>query len=127
MRRAALVPGCVLLAATVVLAQGAAKTADPVSGKWGSEGVTYLELQHNGEGVVTGTTIWRHDGGYEERARITKGTFDGETGRLILSGEAKGRDGKLVAYAIDGRVEKDTLRGIYQMGTDKGEFTFTRQ
>lgn len=134
MRRVMPAAGCVLLTATVVLAfvvpaftQGATKTTDPVSGKWGMDGVTYLELEYNSEGVVTGTTIWRHEGGYEERARITKGTFDSETGRLTLTGETKNRDGQLVKYAIDGRIEKDTLSGTYQVGTDTGEFTFKRQ
>ena len=125
-RRSLLVPACLLLAVTAALAQGKTKTTDPVSGKWGADGVTYLELEYNGEGVVTGTTIWRKDS-YEERARIAQGTFESETGRLALTGEARNRDGQLVKYAIDGRIEKNTVSGTYQFGTDKGEFTFTRQ
>jgi hypothetical protein len=121
-----------LFAAVAAVLLGAAAFAqtggrhDPLTGKWGSEGVTYLELQYNGEGSVTGTTIWRDDG-YEERAPIVKGTFDAETGAVKLTGEAKGREGKVVPYAIDGRLERGTLSGTYQMGTDKGEFAFTRQ
>jgi len=121
-----LATGWVLLLAAAALAQGSGTTTDPITGNWGSDGLTYLELQHNGEGVVTGTTIWRKDS-YEERARITQGTFDGETGRLTLTGEAKNPDGQLVKYAIDGRLEKGTLTGTFQLGANKGTFTFTRQ
>jgi hypothetical protein len=116
-----------LLFATSAFAQGGGRAGDPVSGKWGSDGATYLELQYNGEGSVTGTTIWRMGKDHEERAPITKGMFDSETGALKLFGEVKNRSGKVVKYVVDGRVVKEVVSGTYMVGDDKGEFRFTRQ
>ncbi|HSK08982.1 MAG TPA: hypothetical protein VK911_05355 [Vicinamibacterales bacterium] len=125
--RAVMAAAFALFVVAPAFSQGGGTQGDPITGNWGADGLTYLELLHNREGVVTGTTIWRHSGGHEERTRITKGTFDAETGRLQLAGEAKNRDGELVQYLIVGRLERGTLAGTYQVGTDKGEFTFTRQ
>ena len=44
---------------SLVILPAAAQTADPVSGKWGSDGATMLDLKYDGRGGVTGTAIWR--------------------------------------------------------------------
>lgn len=108
------------------LAQGGGAAADPISGKWGSEGATYLELQFDGKSNVSGTAIWRHDG-REERSAIRRGTFDRQSGSLKLAGETKDPDGNVVQFLIAGALEKDTLSGTFTVGEHTGEFAFTRQ
>lgn len=120
--------GCfVLLTAVATIAQTGAETTDPVTGTWGSDGLTYLDLKFDGKTRVSGTTIWRQGSRYEYRAAIQAGSFDAKTGALKLEGEGKRPDGVTVAYVIEGTVEKDTVTGTFKFGDDRGEFTFKRQ
>jgi len=114
-----------LLAVTAAIAQTGAGAADPVSGKWGNDGLTYLELSYDGKATVTGSTIWR-SGDWESRAVIRTGSFDPQTGVLKLEGEAKGPDGVVRPYAIEGHVENETVSGTFKVGDDGGEFTFKK-
>jgi len=116
----------VLLTVAVAVAQNGAETKDPVTGKWGSDGLTYLDLKFDGTSTVTGTTVWR-DGSYEHSAAIRVGSFDTKTSVLKLEGEANRPDGMAVAYAIEGKIQGDTVTGTYKFGDDGGEFTFKRQ
>jgi len=128
MRLRVLAIGCLaLLAATAAIAQTGTETKDPVTGKWGSDGLPYLELTFDGKRTVSGTTIWRMGDSYEHRAAIKAGSFDPKTGVLKLEGEAKGPDGVTAAYVIEGRIEGDTVAGTYKVGEKGGEFTFKRQ
>jgi hypothetical protein len=128
MRLRVLAIGCLaLLAATAAIAQSGTATKDPVTGKWGSDGLPYLDLTFDGQSKVSGTTIWRMGDGYEHRAAIKAGSFDAKTGVLKLEGEAKGPDGVVRPYAIEGRIEGDTVSGTFKFGDEGGEFTFTRQ
>jgi hypothetical protein len=118
----------VLLAAAASIAQHAgADTKDPVTGRWASDGLTYLDLKFDGSRTVSGTTIWRHGSTYEERAAIKTGTFDAKTGTLKLEGEGKRPDGVSAHYVIEGQIVNDTVTGTYQFGDAGGEFTFRRQ
>lgn len=127
MRLRVLAIGCLaLLAAAAAIAQTGTETKDPVSGKWGSDGLPYLELTFDGQRTVSGTTIWRRDD-YVQRAAIKTGSFDVKTRALTLEGEVNGPDGVLRAYAIEGRIEGDTVSGTYKVGEDHGEFSFRRQ
>ena len=101
-------------------------TSDPVTGTWGAQGMSFLELKYDGKETVTGTTIWR-GGGEERQAPIERGTFDRQTGALSLEGSAKNRAGETVRYLIEGKIQNGTASGTYRIGEDKGEFTFTRQ
>jgi uncharacterized protein (DUF2147 family) len=117
---------CVLLlAAGAAMAQDAA-TKDPVTGKWGSDGLTFLDLKFDGKNSVSGTTVWR-DGSYEHEAAIRTGSFEVKTSVLKLEGEAKRPDGMIVSYAIEGKIQGDTVTGTFKFGDDRGEFTFKRQ
>jgi hypothetical protein len=124
-------PTVLLLALAVVgtaslFAQSAA-TNDPVTGTWGAQGMSFLELKYDGNGGVTGTAIWRHSDDPEQRTKIEKGTFDPKTGALTLEGSATNRAGESVRYVIEGKIENGTASGTFRVGDDKGEFTFTRQ
>src|SRR5688500_14089420 len=87
MRRTCLVfVSCGLLAA-VVVAQAPAPTADPISGRWVTDGRTLLELSLEG-GAVTGTVFIYPGRPTPFTAPITTGTFDSGTGSLKLDGTA---------------------------------------
>ena len=90
----------------------AAQTPDPISGKWGSDDATFLDLAHDGKGAVTGTVIWRA-GGKEVTPPIGRGTFDATTGALTLEGTGGTPDGDRGTYTIKGiDLTGDVIRGI---------------
>jgi hypothetical protein len=99
---------------------------DPLSGRWGMDGLTFLDLQFDGKRAVSGTTIWRYRSDYEERAAVNSGTFDRKSGALRLTGEVKNKDGDVVPYAVEGTLEKDVLSGTWSVGESRGDFRFTR-
>ena len=117
----------VLLTVATAIAQTGAETKDPVTGKWGSDGFTNLELKFDGKSSVSGLTVWRNGNRYEQRAAIKTGSFDAKTGALKLEGEGTRPDGVAVAYLIEGKVENDTITGTFKFGTDGGQFTFKKQ
>jgi hypothetical protein len=117
---------CILLSMPLASAQGDRAAADPVTGNWGSDGRTFLELTFDGKKAVTGTAIWR-DGSTEQRTPIKTGSFERATGTLRLEGEARGRDGAAAPYLIEGKIEKDTVSGTFKVGNDGGQFTFKKQ
>jgi hypothetical protein len=110
---------------SLVILPAAAQTPDPISGKWGSDGTTMLDLKYDGQGRVTGTAIWR-GGGKERPAPITSGTFDPKTGALTIEGNGEGPDGRKGAFRIDGVVTGDVVRGKYTFAGMDGEFAFDR-
>jgi hypothetical protein len=110
---------------SLVILPAAAQTPDPISGKWGSDGATMLDLKYDGQGRVTGTAIWR-GGGKERPAPITSGTFDPKTGALTIEGNGEGPDGRKGAFRIDGVVTGDVVRGKYTFAGMDGEFAFDR-
>jgi hypothetical protein len=118
---------CVLLTSGSMFAQSSGASADPISGTWGANGVTFLELEFDGKAAVSGTVIWRESPNRETRAAIKSGTFDTKTGALKLEGAAKGRDGAMAEYVIEGKLDNDTLTGSFTFGDDKGTFKFTRK
>jgi uncharacterized protein (DUF2147 family) len=124
---ALLVSCCVLLTVAGAIAQTDAEAKDPVTGKWGIDGRTTMDLKLDGKGSVSGTTLWREGNRYEHRAAIKTGSFDAKTGVLKLEGEGKTPDGAVVSYVIEGKIVKDTLTGTFKFGVDSGEFTFKKQ
>ena len=104
------------------------KASDPITGKWGSDGVTFLELTLEANNAISGTAIWRQGPSEATRGPIKSGTFDPKTGAVRLEGEAKRPDtGATAKYVIEGKLEKDTLAGTFTFDERKGEFAFTRQ
>ena len=123
-RRTLFIVGILTWFFPIVLAQ---EPADPVTGKWGRNDLTYLDLKFDGTSTVSGTVVWRDRGsGYEEQAAIKTGTFDLKTGALKLTGEAKTPDGALLPYAIEGKIEKETVAGTFKFGDRQGEFVFSK-
>jgi hypothetical protein len=108
--------------------QAASQPTDPISGNWGADGQTFLELKLDAGNAVSGTVIWRDGPSQESRAPIKTGTFDPKTGAVKLEGEAKRPDtGATANYAIEGKLEKATLAGTFVFDDRKGNFTFTRK
>jgi hypothetical protein len=84
-------------------------------------------LKYDGKSTLTGTTIWRQGGREISRAPIKTGTFNPKSHTFKLEGEAKSPDdGATHRFVIEGKVENDTATGTYQLGAQKGEFTFKR-
>ncbi|RPJ84079.1 MAG: hypothetical protein EHM13_05780 [Acidobacteria bacterium] len=117
-----------LLAPAPSACQAAGATADPISGSWGADGKTFLELKFDGNGLVSGTTIWRI-GEHVNRSEIKTGTFDPKTRALNLEGEAERPDnGEMAAYRIEGKLnDEGVLAGSYSFAGREGKFSFTRR
>jgi hypothetical protein len=116
------------LAAPKKSAPAAQSTGDPISGNWGREGLTFLELKFDGRSAVSGTVIWRNGPNQESRGTIRTGTFDPTTGALKLEGDARRPDdGTVASYTIDGQLNKDALAGTFTFGDHKGNFSFTKR
>lgn len=126
-RRLTALAACYLLVYAVsLLAQTRDAAEDQISGNWGANGRTLLELKFDGKRAVSGTTIWRK-GAQASRAAIKMGAFDPETGALKLEGDAKRPDNvESVHYVIEGKLEKDTLAGTFKIGDDTGDFSFKK-
>ena len=117
----------VLCLAMTSLAQDRPDAKDPVTGQWGSDGQPLLDLKYDGKGTITGTTIWRQGGREIARSPIKSGTFNAKSGAFRLEGDTQHpSEGTSVRYVIEGTIEKDTATGTYQLGAEKGDFTFRR-
>jgi hypothetical protein len=116
----------VLVFAALWIATASAAQTDRISGKWGSDGQTLLDLKFDGDATVTGTAYFRQRQGTYTTA-IERGTFNPKTGALNLEGEFTGPQDAMVKYVIEGRVENDTLQVSYAIGGDKGTMTMQRQ
>jgi hypothetical protein len=119
----------VMLASAGISGQTQDTGSDPLSGHWGREDVTFLELKFDGKNAVTGTAIWRSGPGDEgQRAPIATGTFEPKTGALKLEGDAKDPgDGSAAKFLIQGKLDAGTLAGTFEFGSRSGEFSFRRQ
>lgn len=116
-----------LLAATVAAQSSRPAGDDPLTGTWGHNGISFLELKFDGEKSVSGTVIWREGNQEVSRAEIKNGSFDPKTGALRLDGEAKRPDdGSTAQYLIEGTLDKDTLSGTFKFADHSGQFTFTK-
>jgi hypothetical protein len=114
---------CALL--MLLILPAAAQTPDPVSGTWGGDGGTFLDLQYDGKGRITGTVTWR-GGGKEATMPIRKGTFDPKKNAFTIEGDGEGPDGRKGAYKIEGVITGDVVRGKYAFADTTGDFSFDR-
>jgi hypothetical protein len=114
---------CTLLVLLVLPA--AAQMPDAISGKWGGDGATFLDLQYDGKGRITGTVTWR-GGGKEATMPITKGTFDPKKNAFTIEGDGEGPDGRKGAFKIEGVITGDVVRGKYTFADTTGDFSFDR-
>ncbi|HYU77991.1 MAG TPA: nuclear transport factor 2 family protein [Vicinamibacterales bacterium] len=97
-----------------------------LSGKWGSDGKVFLELAFDGKSAVSGTAIWRHGQGLEQRSSIEDGTFDPKTAAFKLEGNTQAPNGTPARFVIEGTLERDVVRGTFRVGTETGDFEFKR-
>jgi len=116
----------VLVFTALWIATASAAQTDRISGKWGSDGQTLLDLKFDGDATVTGTAYFRQRQSTYTTA-IERGSFNQNTGTLKLEGEFTGPQDAMVKYGIEGHVENDTLQVSYAIGRDKGTLTVQRQ
>jgi hypothetical protein len=116
----------VLLFVALWITAAASAQTDQISGKWGSDGQTLLDLKFDGDAAVTGAAYFRQ-GNSTYSSAIQAGTFNPRTSTLMLRGEFKGPNDAMVTYLIEGHVEKDTLQVKYAIGANKGMLTMQRQ
>jgi hypothetical protein len=119
---------CVLLLSFAsIIHQVATAQADAISGKWGSDSQTLLDLKFDGKAAVTGTAyFYINDGDGPYTSPIKRGTFNPKNGTLKVEGDFKGPKDALVQYVIDGQVEQDVLKVQFVIGGNKGSLTMNR-
>jgi GNAT superfamily N-acetyltransferase len=98
--------------------------ADPITGLWEADDGGRLELTFDGISSVSGTATAGRPGNL---GVITAGTFDRETGRLTLTGEAKRPDsGEPAVFRIEGITSRRRLAVAYQFGERQGRTTLRK-
>lgn len=99
--------------------------ADPLSGRWGRDGVVFLDLRFDGHRAVTGRIM---SGRPDNMAAIVSGEFDPTTGALRLSGVAKEpRSDEMHDYLIEGMLDGGEITVVAHFGTFEGNFMLARR
>jgi len=117
----ALISLCLSLA-PVLLAQD--KAADPISGIWfgyygtnpRDQAQVRVTLEWNGK-VLSGN-VTTGDEPYD----IERATFDPKTGAIHMEVVTPGSGRGSFHYVIDGKIEKDTMTGLWHHEAAKGDF-----
>ena len=123
--------GCLLVVWVIALVcapwrAAAGQGPEAISGKWGVDGNTLLDLSVDSKGNATGTIFIVNPSG-RVSAPISVGTFDAASGRLKISGDAKRPDNaQLVPYTIEARLADGKLAATYDFGGEKGSATLVR-
>ena len=112
-----------VLCALVLSAGALPAQSDPISGKWGRDGVTFLDLKLDNGGAVTGHVMNERP---NNMAIIKSGSFNRQSGAIKLEGEAKDDGGTLNAFTIDGSLVGDSLKVTAKFGTYTGSMAFVR-
>jgi hypothetical protein len=115
---------CLLLVASVF-----AQPGDPLSGTWvGDWGPSVsdrnqvtVELKWDGN-ALSGTV---NPG--PNAIALQKATFDPKTKAVHFEADAKGRNGNVRHYMIDGKVEDGTMSGSWNHETRKGDFKIAKK
>ncbi len=98
--------------------------SDPISGKWGRDGATFMDLKLDDAGAVTGQVM---SGRPDNMAAIKSGSFNRQTGALQLEGESKNPDsGALMPFSIQGNLLGDSLKVNATFGSYQGSLAFVR-
>jgi uncharacterized damage-inducible protein DinB len=114
---------CALILAGPLPGQSAG-TADPLTGRWGGDGTTFLHLTSRG-GAVTGLAYFR-SGAQSDSAAITSGRFDAAAGTFRLEGDARAPGGAVGRFVIQGQLDGPAIAGTYAFSGRTGDFRFTR-
>ena len=112
------------LTALVLSVTTAPAQTDPISGKWGRDGATVLDLKLESNGAVTGQVM---NGRPDNLVAIKTGSFNRQTGILKLEGEAKqSESGAQIPWLIDGTLVGDSLQVNATFGDYKGALALKR-
>jgi hypothetical protein len=97
---------------------------DPLSGRWGRDGVVFLDLRYDGDRQVTGRIM---AGRPSNMALIAQGSFDRERAELRLEGEATHPDTRApVAWLIAGMLDQGEITVDATFNDFSGNFMLTR-
>jgi uncharacterized damage-inducible protein DinB len=108
----------------VLLVAPLSAQSDPISGKWGRDGTTVLDLKLDSAGTVTGQVM---NGRPDNMTPIKTGSFNRHAGTLKLEGEAKNTDsGAPVSFTILGNLVGDSLKVNATFGTYQGALALVR-
>ncbi len=100
-------------------------TRDPLSGRWGMDGVAFLDLRYDGDGLIAGEIM---HGTPSHMVRIVTGTFRRAVAELTLDGVAPDRcTGEMMPWHIDGTLHDGELAVMATIGDFAGNFVFTRR
>ena len=100
------------------------RSADPISGRWGQHGVNFLDLRLERDGTVRGNVMHGRPG---VRAEIASGSFDRETGALLLTGTAPHhKSGEILPYRIEGMLDEGEVTVTASFGNWAGNVSVTR-
>lgn len=92
-----------------------------ITGRWGKPSEVLLDIIVEADGAVRG---FANPG--RENAVIRRGQFDAASGAVTLDGEHARSDGSTVAFHIEGRLDRRTLRLSYRFGDERGEADLVR-
>jgi hypothetical protein len=59
--------------------------------------------------------------------QLSKSSFESGTGTLMMETHVRGRDGNLVHYVIQGKVEGNTITGTWNHDKQRGDFKMQRK
>jgi hypothetical protein len=59
--------------------------------------------------------------------QLGKASYDPATGTVMMEADARDRDGNMVHYTIEGKIEGNTIAGTWNHAKQKGDFKLSRQ
>jgi hypothetical protein len=106
----------------------AAAPADPVSGTWSGDWGPTAEHRNNVTLELSwdGTNLNGTVNPGPSAIQVGKASFDSGTGAVMMEAEAKGNDGNMVHYMIEGKLEGNTMMGTWAHEKQKGDFKIAK-
>jgi hypothetical protein len=104
--------------------------SDPVSGKWSGDwgpnandrNQIAAEFKFDGKALTGSFT----PAGQTTAIPIQKATFDAKTGAVHMEADVKA-NGATVHYVIDGKVDKNVMKGSWNHDSRKGDFNIAKK
>ena len=105
--------------------------ADPVSGKWSGDwgpnandrNQITADFKFDGKALTGSIT----PAGQTTAIPIQKGTFDAKTGAIHMEADVKAPNGSTVHYVVDGKVDKNMMKGSWNHDNRKGDFSIAKK
>jgi hypothetical protein len=109
-------------------AAAAPDAADPVTGTWSGDWGPTAEHRNNVtlELSWNGTTLNGTVNSGPSAIQLGSASFDSGTGAITMEAEAKGHDGNIVHYRIEGKVEGNTMMGSWAHEKGRGDFKIAK-